>query len=306
MHLPRRRPRSRRILHHGHGRVPQPRHHGRVRDGAPRRQAVGDPDVRLTARRQDEPADRPLPHRGDRAVPRAPPHLRRRRLRHRVRPHLSLGVRTHLRAPTHPAPGRPHPPRRVPVRRRRHVGRRVAGRGRHDRGHTRSLHRDARSFLGYPTGGRSGAGRPAKRVHRHVVVLDPAALRRLRAAPHLGGGSRRLAQYQLRDARVSGGVRARARTAGLAAPRDPLPVGHAQPHRRLDRADEPRGQAVDARDRAADRHPAQRGLWVRRRSGLDTRPLEGRRLDRRFEVRPHRPGGDRSRRVLTLGSRRRA
>ena len=81
---------------------------------------------------------------------------------------------------------------------------------------------------------------PPERLHRHVVVLDPAALRRLRAARHPRRGPRRPAQHELRGARVPRGDGPAARTTRLAAARDPLHVGHAQPDRRVDRADEPR------------------------------------------------------------------
>ena len=53
-----------------------------------------------------------------------------------------------------------------------------------------------------PVGEAEPAG-PAERLHRHVVVLDPAALRRLRAARHPRRGPRRPAQHELRGARVS-------------------------------------------------------------------------------------------------------
>ena len=52
------------VLHHRARRVPEPRRDRRVRDRAPRRQAVGDPHVGRASRRQDEPAGRAVPHRG--------------------------------------------------------------------------------------------------------------------------------------------------------------------------------------------------------------------------------------------------
>ena len=87
-------------------------------------------------------------------------------------------------------------------------GRRAARRRRHDCGHARSLHRDPRPFVGHPARSARPNLRPAERLHRHVVVLDPAALRRLRAARHPRRGSRRPAQHELRGAHVPRSVRA--------------------------------------------------------------------------------------------------
>ena len=150
--------------------------------------------VRMSGSRPDDKlqqAGRAVPHRGRRAVPRAAHRLRRRRARHRLRPHVPLRVRPDLGAAARAPPGRPHPARRVALRRRRHVGRRAARRRRDDRGDARALHRDPRPLVGHPAGRRTRTAGPAQRVRRHVVVLDPAALRRLRAARHPRRGSER-------------------------------------------------------------------------------------------------------------------
>ena len=176
---------------------------GRVRDRAARRQAVGDPHVGRASRRQAEPAGRAVPHRGDRAVPRAAADLRRRRPRHRLRPR---------------ATGRSTDPISEPQHIRRQGDRilldasRFAGVGTWEGelrvdGDTIAVTPDRytatrdRSW-GIRPGRRGRTGRPAERVHGHVVVLDPAALRRLRAARHPRRGPRRAAQHELRGARA--------------------------------------------------------------------------------------------------------
>ena len=191
------------VLHHRARRVPEPRRHRRVRDGAPRRPAVGDPRVGRAAPTTSM-SQQVGPYRIEVIEPfrELRIDLRRRRARPRLRPRVPLRVRADLRAAAHPPPGRPHPARRVALRGRRHVGGRAPRRRRNDRGHARAVHRDARPLVGHPAGRRARARGPAQRVHRHVVVLDPAALRRLRAARHPRGGPHRHAQHELRGARA--------------------------------------------------------------------------------------------------------
>ena len=307
LHLPRRRSRSRRVLHHRPGRVPEPRRDRRVRDRAPRRQAVGDPHVGRAARRQDEPAGRSVPHRGDQAVPAS--------CASSATPTTTASASTSRTGrSTARSPSRSTFAARATASCSTRRASPASARGKASCASTATpiavtpdrytATRD-RSWGIRPVGEAEPPGRP-ERLHRHVVVLDPAAVRRLRDARHPRRRPRRAAQHELRGARVArkrSGTPRRSNSAGR-CPRSATCRAPAIPTRRVDRAHEPRRQEVDARDRAAHRHPAERRLRLRRRPRLDARRLEGRRLGRGLGLRLQRSRGDRPGRVLVVGPRR--
>ena len=135
--------------------------------------------------------------------------------------------------------------------------------------------------------GQGAPGRQAGRA-RHVVVLDPPALRRLRAHAGARGGPRRLPHHQRGRAGVA---RRPHRAAGLGRAEGRVPLGHPLPDPR------PHRPARAQRPRARARHRAPRpdaavgrpGLRPRRRR-LEPRPLDGRELDPARRPRPRRPG----------------
>ena len=145
-----------------------------------------------------------------------------------------------------------------------------------------------------------------QRVHGHVVVLDPAALRRLRAALILEEDMHgvRNTNFAVRVWPEASGRPAE--QLGWPLPEIQYDAGHAQSRPRLDRSHDARRQGLDPRDRSDHRHSAQRRLRLRNGPRVDARTLEGRGWVEGSDVRPQRSRAARSRRVLDCGTTSRA
>ena len=276
----------------GHGRVPEPRRDRRVRDRAPRRPAVGG------ARRRDRVPTTgcsqevgPVPHRGDRAVP--------RRCASSATPTSTASASTSRTGPsTGRSPNRSTSAARATASCSTRRASPASARGRGE------LRVDGETIAVTPerftaTRDRSWGIRPVG----EAGTAGPAAT----SSTACGGAGSRCASTTSRCTSSSRRTRAaratrtsrcacwpeatgtRAEQLGWPLPEIPYKSGTRNPTRASIELTGRDGKTLDARDRAAHRHPAQRRLRLRRRPRLDARPVEGRRLGRGLGVRLQRP-----------------
>ncbi len=261
----------------------------------------------VASRRQAEPAGRAVPHRGHRAVPRAAPHLRRRRPRHRLRPRVPLRVRPDLRArstsaarATASCSTRRASPASARGRRR------AARRRRHDRGHARSLHRDTRPVVGHPARRRGRTRRAGRNDFTGMwwcwipLRFDDFMLHVILEEDRDGLRNTNFAVRVL----ARGDRHGRPSNSAGRSRRSRYQSGTRNPTRASIELTNREGKKSTLEIEPLDRHLAQRRLRLRRRSRLDARPLEGRRLGRGLGLRLQRSGRDRPGRVLVVGPRR--